>query len=686
MPPVTPFTVIISAVTATITALLAIYAWRHLRVPGAASFLAMMVAFTEWLLAFILTLAAPSLAGKLLWAKVQYLGALVAPLAWLAFVFEYTGRGKWLSTRHILGALVIPAITMALLLTNESHGLMWSATWIDINLRVSHGGWYWVNLAYSNLLVLAGMGLLVKVVLGPQQQYRSQAMAILLGGLSTWVWTIFYVTNSNRPFVPELTPIALCTSVLVFAWGLFRFRLLDIVPIAREAVIDSMQDGMIVLGKDNRIVDHNPAGRNILGLGNRQLIGQVISDIIPDWPEWTDPRSETPNDVREITLGGESNPRDYELRISSLRNRHKETYGWLIILNDITARVRAEKAESEQRALADALRDTSAALNSTLRLDEVFERILTNVGRVAPHDAVNIMLVEKGEIRVACHRGYDEGGLAESLMALRIPVEKVVNFRYMAETGNPLIIPEVSNYPGWDPIKGTEWLRSYAAAPIRHNGETVGFLNLDSRTPGFFKPEDAERLQAFVDQAAIAVANARMYSEMQQMALTDAPTGLYNRRALFDLGYREVERARRFNRPLAALMVDLDHLKDVNDTYGHLVGDQVIKALVDCCQETTRTVDIIGRYGGDEFVILLPENDLETAARVAERLRTSIAKIRVVTQTGMIVRVTVSVGVATLNDTITDLTGLIDLADRALYAAKEGGRNQVCAPKVNIPE
>jgi diguanylate cyclase (GGDEF)-like protein len=164
--------------------------------------------------------------------------------------------------------------------------------------------------------------------------------------------------------------------------------------------------------------------------------------------------------------------------------------------------------------------------------------------------------------------------------------------------------------------------------------------------------------------------------EVERLAFTDALTGLYNRRHLFLLADREFQRARRYQLPLSAMMLDIDEFKRVNDTYGHVIGDQVLQRVADCCRKELRGVDVIGRYGGDEFVALLPETGLSAACQVAERLRKTIAERVLDTKTGR-VTVTVSLGVAVLDDEHLTPESLLDRADKALYIAKQNGRNRV---------
>jgi signal transduction histidine kinase len=180
------------------------------------------------------------------------------------------------------------------------------------------------------------------------------------------------------------------------------------------------------------------------------------------------------------------------------------------------ARQRSEAAEREQRALAEALRDTAAALTSTLDFDEVLDRILANVGQVVPCEAANVMLIEDGVARIVCCQGYAGRGAEAAILALRLPLAETPNLRAMAETGLPLAISDTGSHADWVAVPASRWIRSYLGAPIRVKGQTIGFLNLDSATPGFFTPVQAERLRAFADQAGVAIENARLYEESQR--------------------------------------------------------------------------------------------------------------------------------------------------------------------------
>ncbi len=184
---------------------------------------------------------------------------------------------------------------------------------------------------------------------------------------------------------------------------------------------------------------------------------------------------------------------------------------------EIAERQAAEEAEHEQRLLAEALRDTAQALNSTLELDEIFRRLLINIKPVMPHDAANIMLIDGDIARVVYAQGYaarDPAG--QTPESISFSISHTPHMKHVVQTGQPHVIPDTSADPDWVVLDSTAWIRAYAIAPIHVEGEVIGFLNVDSATPNKFTARDAEHLQAFAAQAAIAARNARLYEQARR--------------------------------------------------------------------------------------------------------------------------------------------------------------------------
>ena len=213
----------------------------------------------------------------------------------------------------------------------------------------------------------------------------------------------------------------------------------------------------------------------------------------------------------------------------------------------------------------------------------------------------------------------------------------------------------------------------YLRLPLVFEDTLLGILWIWST---FLIEADLSVMSTFALQVASALKRASLFQEVQSLAFIDPLTGLQNRRSLFDLGRIEFARSQRMNRPFCCFLLDLDHFKKFNDQYGHLIGDLVLQEFAKCVRSSVRDVDLIGRYGGEELVIFLPETDLETALQVAERLRNSVEQtpIRVSDKE---LHITVSIGVSGRNENTLDMETLIARADQAMYIAKFRGRNQV---------
>ncbi|MDR3574330.1 MAG: diguanylate cyclase [Anaerolineaceae bacterium] len=291
-----------------------------------------------------------------------------------------------------------------------------------------------------------------------------------------------------------------------------------------RTLVDNQGEGIGLIDAQENFTFANPAAEVIFGTAPQGLAGRNLG-------EFTDQESYQliTGQAGHRQLGEKGHYEieilrpDGEKRIISVTatpqfgadGNYERTFG---IFRDVTEQKKIERAEAEQRALAEALRDTAAVLNSTLDLNEVFDRILTNIGQVVPQEGTTIMLVEGDEVRIVRSHGYAERGLQGAIQQTRFNISTTPNLRWMAETGKPLAIPSVALYDGWISILPSSWVRSGASAPIQVKGKLVGFLTLDSSEEGFFNQTHADRLKAFADQAAIAIENAGLYEESQQRA------------------------------------------------------------------------------------------------------------------------------------------------------------------------
>lgn len=220
-------------------------------------------------------------------------------------------------------------------------------------------------------------------------------------------------------------------------------------------------------------------------------------------------------------------------------------------------------------------------------------------------------------------------------------------------------------------------IRSLIIFPIIDDEQRCrGLFSIESDQPNIFYGDTEQVLTTLIENASVAFIRAILYQHMEQLATTDGLTGLNNHRHFQELLSREIERSRRYNRPLSLLLMDIDHFKSFNDTYGHPVGDLVLKEISQCIRHSIRQNDIPARYGGEEFVVIIPESSEKGALTIAERIRCTIEQHTIISLDRKL-KVTVSIGGSSFPDKAPTQQQLIDTADRALYQAKENGRNQV---------
>lgn len=573
---------------------------------------------------------------------------------------------KKISPRLLIAAYIV-ALVAACLIVTALHAPR--VAFMVMFLPIMYAAFVYPQRLYLIMLPMFSITFLgVILYLG---EFKDSIIDLIIGNVGTII-----VAEVTHFFINERERL----------WERLHFR-----DLTNQAIIDKSPIGISVRSRTGRLLSYNEAWKRIWAMPEEaiqedmdrerkalsfdlrdQYLGEAKSEVEQVYQQGGQayfPELKT----NETRPGAASWVSQYFYAIQDIAG---DVGRVVIMTEDISERKRMEQDEKDNRLFSDALRDIASVLNSTLKLEEVLERILINISKVVPHEAVNIMLLKDNIASIIRCQGYTERVLDETLMRLRLPLGDMPFLRRMAEIGIPVFVEDTSVESEWTFIPETDWIRSYAGAPIRIRGEPVGFLNLDSARAGFYSAQHAERLMAFADQAAIAIENARLYEEVQRLAIMDELTGVYNYRGLFELGQREVERSLRYNIPLSALFFDIDHFRLFNKQYTHSVGNRVLRAVAECSKGRVRTADLVARYGGEEFAILLTQTDGFTASQVADRLRQDIEAMRIDTEYG-ILGVTVSIGVAELMNGVRDLAMLLDRADQAEHEAKNKGRNRV---------
>jgi PAS domain S-box-containing protein len=340
---------------------LAVYAWRKHPMPETRTLALLSFAVAEWSLVYAVELASAELSIKYLCVKIEFFGALIIPAAWLWFSLQYTNREKWLRPRNIMLLAIEPAVILALVWTNDAHGLILQE-WVlnDAGpfkvLEETFGIALQFDIFYSYVLLLIGILVFLSAFIRSSQPYRGQILAILIAAAAPWLLNAIFSLGLS-PFGPmHLTPFAFTISCLGLFLAMFRYRLLDIVPIARSVVIENMIRSVIVLDARDRVVDLNPASLELFGTSPADAIGKPAENLFSRWPQlasqWRE-ESATDSDVIKVNNGDRQ---IFELEVSSLSDRRGYDAGNLIMLRDITTR---EHAQEYIRFLSSAVEQTT---------------------------------------------------------------------------------------------------------------------------------------------------------------------------------------------------------------------------------------------------------------------------------------------------------------------------------------
>ena len=335
-----------------------------------------------------------------------------------------------------------------------------------------------------------------------------------------------------------------------------------------------------------------------------------------------------------------------------------------------------ENGRSQQEL--EILTEIGKALTSSLDLEEVYRMVMDKVSRLLTPDSWSLLIVD--EITEELSFVIAVSPAAAELKKVRLaPGEGIAG--WVARHGEPLLVPDVSlddRFSAQVDRKSGFTTRSIICVPLKTRDRTLGVIQLiNGLDQGEFARTDLNILSTIADFAAIAIDNARLMEKVSQLTITDELTGLYNDRRFHALLDYEIERAHRSDTELSLVFIDLDHFKQVNDTFGHLTGSRLLREVGQVIRKNTRKINHAARYGGDEFVILLPDTDQEGALGMINNLRQNLQDEDFRADDGTPLKVTASFGIATYPAHASTKEELIRLADEAMYDVKKSTRDGV---------
>lgn len=341
----------------------------------------------------------------------------------------------------------------------------------------------------------------------------------------------------------------------------------------------------------------------------------------------------------------------------------------------------------EQREAGEVavFQELGKALTSSLQLDQVLRTIMEKIDEFLRPDNWSLLLLD--ETTQELYFELAVGKASQALKDVRVKVGQGIA-GWVAQNGEAVVVTDTSKdtrFFGKVDEKTKMETQSIVAVPVKFRDTCLGVIELiNCIGPGGFDPRDLKLLEALSDFAAIALENARHVKRIHELTITDDCTTLYNARHMGFILETEIYRSQRYNYEFSLVFIDLDHFKQVNDTHGHLVGSRLLAEIGNALKSHCRLIDFAFRYGGDEFVILLPQTSKENALNVARRLHKLIRGTVWLDNAGLRVRVTPSVGVASYPVDSRTKEGLLHLADEAMYLVKNTSRDSVAAANIGI--
>jgi len=453
-----------------------------------------------------------------------------------------------------------------------------------------------------------------------------------------------------------------------------------------QVLFESAPDAFYLSDLTGKFVDGNKFAEELIGYKREDLIGKNFMelDLIP--------RTQIPRAAKLLAmnvLGKPTGPDEFSLKCRdgthidiAIRTFPVEIDGQSLVLSiarDVTERTRIEAQQHRINRELTLINELSQEISARLEPEQVYNAIHRAASQLMPADVFVIALLDEPNQKIDLVYISEQG--------IRIPSIKIGLTDglsgHVILSGQALITgnfdqthtQQVESISVGDSDRETQ---SVLAVPMKRGEKTIGMLSAQSFETNAFDEHDQQMLEMLTSHAQLALENAHLFAEVQRLAITDGLTSLYNRFYFDQQLSVEFDRVRRYDHSLGLVIIDPDHFKQVNDKFGHPAGDVVLIKFAELIKNSARKSDIVARYGGDEFVILLPETDLSGTLSLAEKIRDAVLTHTFRYQDHNI-RFTTSIGVAaTSGQDISDPDGLTKQADQALYQAKRRGRNQVC--------
>ncbi len=508
-----PFRAVIFILASGAALIITSIAYRRRVAPGSTSLFVFGIVLGGWAISNVF-FSPSSLQNDIYWVGSAQLCATIAATAIFSFVLEYSNRSAWLNKRNITLLTVEPAITLIVLLTNSWN--RWFFTKVpsaNSTSVISAGPWFWINIIYFNIITITALYILIKTFIRSPLPYRLQSGIILAGSIFIVPASLFGLSFSNPIYTSIFLMIAFTITGITVTFGLFSYRLLDIVPIPRDIVVERMGDGWMLLDMHDRIVDLNPAAEAVIGLPRDRIFGLPAENVLTDWPNIINRNDNS----RELDIRGSVNLQNIwrylNLRVSPLMDLNGRQFGRLVVWRDITESRRAEEARQLARdEMFMLLHSISGAASRAANIEEFLEDTIYQIVYSFKSQASAIFLFEENvnvserrRLALTAHHGLSPQ-MIDRMSSLS---EKDALVGALLENNEPLLIHDIKNHSKVPEPMRRSGLDSMLLMPIAVQGQILGIIGLARNEAPTYSSDEVARMNVVADEIATFIHSNR---------------------------------------------------------------------------------------------------------------------------------------------------------------------------------
>ncbi len=605
-------TVIISLICAFLT-------FKRRNIEGAKPLFLLMVSVAVFATGYIFEILSPDLSAKLFWYKFEYIGIVTVPMFWLLFSLQYTYISQKIINR-LMFFIPLPAIsTIILVWTNDLHNLYISNISIADNplvpviVKTNEIG-FWIHVVFSYIFIIVGVLILLKSISMLNLFFIKQGIILIIGVLLPFIGSVFNVFGIN-PFYPfDITPSVCAVSGILLLWSMVNLKTFQLLPVARDLFFNELSDGLLVLDNEQRVIDINKPMLNILKTDFRHVIGLNLNKVIKDSELKLYLENKESDDLKDIAISIVNKTFYYLASRNPVFTRDGKKRGVLISLKNITPR---KIIEQELIRSKEKLFNTNSILNE-INISKNERRII----RISVNALKNIFNIDLfGFI-------YDDG-VHEKRISSDNQIIKLIKEKFLIRQSVQEHIRnrEVISHDLKEDSFGINKdfyifndISTMIIIPVMGFGSAVFFTSEEKKLSN----EDAELCKLIIGYSLETIKKIELQRLFKEQSERDSLTGSYNRRYFDKIIDKEIERAKRYKHLIHFLMIDINRFKEINDRYGHQTGDKLLIEAYEVISKQVRKIDTIVRYGGDEFLVIVPGISRENIEGLIKRINKSI--------------------------------------------------------------